>query len=455
MTQPITPPKRKYNNLLIGDLKDFQERPLEMLLDIARNYGPVITIRFGHITETVLTHPDAVRHVLQQNNRNYLKEQTFMDISRLALISGDDLFTSDKDEWLSRRRLMQPAFHRRMVAGFDQTIIEETGRLLSTWREGRPVNMEHAMMDVTMGVIGRTMLSKNILEDYPQLYRAFTTVSNTIIDRATTIAGRFTPLFLPTSKNRAFKEALALIREMLGTAVRERQAIPPEKRPHDLLTMMMASEDEESGAILSTEQLMDEMFGIVTAGHETSSITLALLFKSLAENPAVEARLHTELDQVLDGRPPTVADLARLPYLEQVMNETMRRYPAAYLTTRQSIEEDSVLGYRIPADSMLIINIYGLHHHPNYWHEPMAFNPDHFSAENAANINKYAFLPFGEGPRKCIGEPLARLEIRLIAATIAQQYRLRLDPKRPTRVSARFTLHSDEGVWMIPERRSN
>jgi cytochrome P450 len=453
MTQVIAPPKRKQKRLLMGDLKDFQERPLEMLLDIANNYGPVITVRFGPITQTVLTHPDAVRHVLQQNNRNYLKEQSFMDISRLALASGDDLFTSDKEAWLTRRRLMQPAFHRKMVADFDKTITAETGRLLSTWQEGQPVNMEHAMMDVTMGVIGQTMLTKNILEDHPQLYRAFTTVSNTIIDRATVISERFMPLFLPTAKNKAFKESLGLIREILGTAVAERQAMPPDERPHDLLTMMMASEDEESGATLAAEQLMDEMFGIVTAGHETSSITVALMFKSLAENPEVEARLHAELDEVLNGRTPTVADLPNLPYLEQVINETMRRYPAAYLTTRQSIDEDQVLEYKIPANSMLILNIFGLHHHRAYWEEPMTFDPDHFSAENAASINKFAYLPFGEGPRKCIGEPLARLEMRLIAATIAQQYRLRPDPKRPTKVTAKFTLHSVDGVWMVPERR--
>jgi cytochrome P450 len=217
--------------------------------------------------------------------------------------------------------------------------------------------------------------------------------------------------------------------------------------------MLMASEDEESGATLATEQLMDEMFGIVTAGHETSSITLALMFKALAENPAVEAGVHAELDAVLNGRTPTVADLPHLPYLGQVVNETMRRYPAAYLATRESIEEDDVLGYKIPAKSMLILNIYGLHHQYDYWQEPLAFNPDRFSAENTPHINKFAFIPFGEGPRKCIGEPLARLEMQLIAAAIAQRYRLCPDPNRPAQVTARFTLHSVDGVWMLPERR--
>ena len=235
--------------------------------------------------------------------------------------------------------------------------------------------------------------------------------------------------------------------------MRERQAQSPDERPYDLLTMLMASEDEDSGAMLSTEQLMDEMFGIVTAGHETSSITLALLFKSLAENPSVEGKLHAELDEVLNGRTPTTADLPNLPYLAQVTNETLRRYPAAYLTTRESIEADEVLGYQIPAKSMMILNIYGLQHHPNYWEDPMAFKPERFAADNTDSINKFAFLPFGEGPRKCIGEPLARQEICLIAAAIAQKYRMRLDPKRPINVTAKFTLHTVDGAWMVPESR--
>ena len=150
---------------------------------------------------------------------------------------------------------------------------------------------------------------------------------------------------------------------------------------------------------------------------------------------------------------PTTADLPNLPYLAQVTDETLRRYPAAYLTTRESIEADEVLGYQIPAKSMVMLNIFGLQHHSDYWEEPMSFKPERFAPENEDRINNDAFLPFGEGPRKCIGEPLARQEIRLIAAVIAQKYRLKLDQKRPIKVTARFTLHTVDGAWMIPEPR--
>ncbi|MGB0385915.1 MAG: cytochrome P450 [Ardenticatenaceae bacterium] len=451
--RPIAPPKRIHNHWLLGDLKDFQEQPLSMLLDIADNCRPVTQVRFAHVPQIVITHPDGARHVLQKNNRNYIKEQQFMEVTRTALLSGDDLFTSDGDEWLRRRRLMQPAFHRKIVAQFGDLITAETERMFSTWRSGQPVEIEQAMMDVTMGIIGRTMLSQNILDDHPQLYHAFTTVSDRIIERATTISGRMTPLFLPTAKNRAYKNALAVIREILADAVRERQAQAIAERPDDLLTMLMAAQDEESGTTLSTKQIMDEMFGIVTAGHETSAVTLAWLFHALAENPDVEATLHAELDTVLNGRPPTVADLPQLPYLQQVVNETMRRYPAAYVTTRLSLSEDEVLCYHIPANSIVIINIYGLHHHTDYWSEPHLFRPERFAPQNQENITKFTFLPFGNGPRKCIGEPLARLEMQLIVATIAQRFRLRLDPTRQAKLVAKFTLRAKDGVFLIPEQR--
>jgi cytochrome P450 len=325
--------------------------------------------------------------------------------------------------------------------------------MLDSWQEGQPLDLEQAMMDVTMGIIGRTMVSEDILEEHPHLYHAFNTISTYIVQRATRLSNRLVPPSLPTPANRAFREALATVRRVLGRVVVQRQAQPAEERPHDLLTMMMDAGDDENGYALSDEQLVDELFGIVSAGHETSSITLAWLFHSLAENAEAERKLHEEIDRVLQGRRPTLEDLPNLPYVEQVVNETMRRYPAAYITTRQSIDADEILGYTIPAKAMIIINIYGLHHHPAYWEEPQQFKPERFDPKNADGISKYLYLPFGEGPRKCIGEPLARLEMRLITAMVAQRFCLRQDPSRPAELIARFTLGARDGIWMIPEQR--
>lgn len=432
----------------MGDLPDFQERPLELMLELANDHPPLTKINFGPVPQYVISDPTAAKQVLRTNNRSFIKEQMMMDITRTVLKTGRNLFTSDSDPWLKRRRTMQPTFHRKMVANFSEAIVSATTRAMTSWDDGKPLDIEEAMMEVTMDVIGRTMLSQDILTDHPQLYAAFETASEHIIYRATSMIGRFTPQFLPTARNRAFKQALATVRGMLSEAIAKRIAMPEAKRPADLLTMMLAGRDDESGFTFAPEQLMDELYGIVTAGHETSSITLAALFYELAAQPKIMDKVVAELDTQLNGRLPTATDLPQLPALNNAINETMRRYPAAYITTRQTVEPVKLLGHTIPAKTAVIINIYGLHHHKDLWHEPMRFDPDRWQQDD---INNDAFLPFGAGPRRCIGEPLARLEMALIATAILQRFRFEV--ARPMIMRAGFTLRAVDGIWLQPLER--
>lgn len=445
-------PERTTKRTLLGDLPDFQKRPLLLMLEIANEHPPLLKLQFGPTPQYAITDPDGAKYILQSNGRNYIKEQQMMNITKDVLKSGQNLFTSDGDAWLKRRRTMQPSFHRKVVADFSTVIVQEANRILNKWQDGRSIDIEEAMMEATMAVIGQTMLSQDLLTAHPQLYDAFTIASEHVIHRATTISGRLTPPFIPTAKNRAYKSALNTIRGVLNSAVQTRQAQSPAERPADLLTMLMAGRDDESGFTFSKEQLMDELYGIVTAGHETSSITLAALFYELAQQPALQVRAIAEVDSVLNGRLPTAEDMPNLPFLNACLDETMRRYPAAYVTTRQSVEADELLGHRLPANSIIMINIYGLHHHQAYWQNPMQFDPDRWSRDE---IVKEAFLPFGAGPRKCIGEPLARLEMALIAATLLQRARFKVDEKRPFILQARFTLRAQNGIWLIPKISQN
>lgn len=444
-----TPPRRQHRLNLLGDLADFRADSLAMLLDVAQHYGPVTQLRFGPVPLYVLTDPAAMHHVLQTNNRNYLKEQSFMNNARLALQTKDNLFTSDGESWLKQRRLMQPAFHRQQIARFADVITAETTKALTTWQPGNGLDIQAAMMDLTMSIIGRTMLNVDILRDHPQLYESFTTISTYVADRA---ANPLAPLtYALNGRNRAFQTAVTLAHGMLHRAIQQR--IQSNEHPGDLMDMLMRARDEEDNSAMSTAKLVDELFGIVSAGHETSSVALAWLFHSLAEQPIVEAKLHQELDTVLGDRLPTLADLPQLPYLKQLIDETLRRYPAAFVSTRQAIAADEICGYRIPAKAMVLLNIYGLHHHPQYWAEPARFDPNRFAPENMGQINKQAYLPFLLGPRRCIGEPLALLEMQLITATIAQRFRLDLDAARPAKLTSKFTLRAQDGMWMKPTAR--
>ncbi len=443
MSQAPAWPAHRFHPL--GDLRHFQRRPLAFLLELARADSPVTRVRFGPWRQLVVSHPAGARHVLQSNSRHYRKDQDFLRVARGVLLSRTNLFTSDGQPWLQRRRLMQPAFHRQAVAGFAGLIVAETTRLAAGWPAGLPVDLEAAMMDLTIQIIGRAMLSRDILRDHPQLYRAFEVTSGMVIDRATTIAGRLTPAWWPSARHRAFRRALTTIRQSLAAAICERQAQPPAAWPADLLSTLLSARDEESGFVLSTENLMDELYGIVTAGHETSAVALAWLFYETARRPELQDALQAELDTVLAGAAPDQAQLQRLTRLGHTVEEALRRYPSAYVTTRQATAADEILGYTVPAGTTVLINIYGLHHHPLFWSEPMTFDPERWSHDPD---HQGAFLPFGAGPRQCIGAPLAALEMRLIAATLLQRFRFDLAADRPAELIARFTLRARDGVWL-------
>ena len=441
-------PSKPGANFLLGDLNEFTNNRLGYLQTIADHCGPLVEVRFGPVKQLVITSPELAQQILQGNNRNYIKEQYFMQFTRLALTSGNNLFTSDGDYWLQQRRMMQPMFHRKQIAHFGEVINHETSKLLEQWATHRnqeqPVDIADALMQLTMQIIGYTMLSVDIAQEQRALHEAYAFVSSDIVARSANPL--VLPLWVPTPNNRRFTAALGTIHQALRQMIQRRQQqVEPQ---HDLLGMLLAARYEESGGQLSTAQLLDELFGIVSAGHETTSMALTWAFYLLAQHPEVEQRLHTEVDGVLAGRLPTVNDLAQLPYTRMVIQETLRLYPPAYVTTRQAVQADTLNGYPTRAGVKLIVNIYGMQRHRAYWTEPQRFDPERFAPEREAALTKFAYLPFGAGPRKCIGEALAMMEAQLILAAITQRYRLELVPERPVQPDAAFFLRAKAGLWM-------
>jgi cytochrome P450 len=435
---------------IVGSLREFQRNPLGFSLEIAQNYGDIARVTMlGE--ESIFVHdPDAIQHVLQGNARNYDKQT--MDYQLLYPLVGQGLLTSDGDAWLRQRRLMQPAFHRQRIAALGQMMVEETLAVLARWQgpaqQGAPIAVDQDLMRLTLSIVGKALLSVDLGDEASEFGQAF--------KRANARFGYENMLsimlpWLPTRQNRQYKAAIQVMDRLVYEIIARRRAEPGEV--DDLLAMLLAARDEETGQGMSDRQLRDEMMTILLAGHETTANALTWTFYLLSQHPQVAARLHAEVDDVLAGRPPGVAELSRLSYTRMVLQEAMRLYPPAWSLARRAIEDDELAGYPIPAGSMLHISLYALHRDPRLWEAPDVFRPERFSEEEVERRHKFAYLPFSTGPRKCIGDQFAMTEGQLILATVAQRYGLALAPGHPVDTAALITLTPKYGMRMIPQGR--
>jgi len=465
----------------IDDLNALREGPHAFFLQVARTYGPVVRYPVGPLAVYLVTGPDGVKHVLQDNNKNYSKD-TFQ-YNLLSTITGKGLLTSDGDHWRRQRRLAQPAFQKGRVAGFAPMIVGATEGMLEHWKErtarGEAIDVAAEMMHVALQIVGKAMFSAEIGDQADELATATLTVLDHIIGRARTFG--VVPEWLPTPGNRAHKRALGVLDRAVYATIDERRKALRSLEAHaaqdahsledlaaqdgetrkafdDLLALLMAATDEGGAQAapgseaqpkgMTDQQLRDESMTTLIAGHETVASALAWTWDLLARNEDAEARLHEELDRELGGRAPSAEDLPRLRYTDMVFQEAMRLYPPAWLITRKALDEDEIDGYTIPKGALVVTSPYVTQRMPDLWPEPDAFRPERFSPEESAGRHRYAFYPFGGGPRMCIGSGFATVEAGLIIATVAQRYTLRLEAGHPVVVESGVTLRPKHGLKM-------
>lgn len=423
----------------------------------AAQVGGIVEMDLGLRKAYLLTDPELIKHVLLDNYRNYVKGEQ-MDTIRPLL--GNGLFLSEGDFWFTQRRLMQPAFHRPKLAGLADVMVGATQMVIDRWQTqppGQRVNMMYEMRQITQSVIVQAMFSTSISrEETIRAGEALDYALLTLVERS--ISPLSVPEWLPTARNRRLHEALATLDEVVYRFIEERRELVSRTEDGydptgDLLSMLMNVRYEDTGEGMSDKQLRDEVMTMFLAGHETTANTLTWAWYLLSEHPEVEARLHAELDDVLGGRPPAFADLDRLDYTRMVIEETLRMYPPVWTTGRQSLKEDVIGGYTIPAGSMLMLSFYFMHHDPAYWDEPEAFRPERFSEEASKDRPRWAYLPFGGGPRVCIGQHFALMEAQLVLSLIAQTYAPRMAPGQEIDLRLMGTLQPSEGPWMLLERR--
>lgn len=396
--------------------------------DAFRVYSPVTQ---NHIY--VFSHPEHVRHVLVDNHQNYTKG---IGIERVGILLGKGLMVSEGELWRRQRRMIQPAFHRDVIARMVGHIRAANQELLDKWmacaEAGSEINVTQDMSDVTLNIVLRSIFG----DDLEVMTKAYG-------------SNPFALLTDETERNLAFAYKFRALSKLITDCVKRRCAQNEERV--DLLAMMMAARDRKSGEAMPDKQLLDEVMTLIVAGHETTASALNWMWYLLSQHPDVEQNLHQEID----GRPSPAAmdEVSQFSYTRQVIEETLRLYPPGWLLTRRSIDADQIGGYAISPKTDVFISPYIVHRHPAFWPDPGRFDPARFAASEAAGRNRFCYLPFALGPRACIGEHFAMVEMILHTAMLARHIRLRYRPKHPLELECQVNLRSKHGIYMLPEKR--
>lgn len=411
----------------MGNTFSFLRHALAFSVEMRETFGDVVSVPTLMGRLTLIFHPDGVRHVLQENHRNYNKD--IPDYRILSLLLGKGLLTNDGESWLQQRRLIQPAFHRQQVAALGPIMTESVQTWLEHMEEdgyvetGGPVDVLAEMSGLTLSIVCKALFGADLrAEQLARVSRALTT-ANHLLASAFYLPGI---LSLPTPQRHRLRAARQELHAVVDEIVRQRRS--DASHHTDLLAMLLDARDAETGAGMSDQQVRDEVLTLLLAGHETTANALTWTFYLLAQHPDDAAKLQEEYRRVLAGRLPLMADLPDLPQTRMVIEESMRLYPPAWAVGRHALQADEMSGYAIPKGAYVLLFQYVTHRHPDFWDQPDAFDPERFSTEHGDDRPPFAYFPFGGGPRLCIGNQFALTEAQLILATILSRYQARLAP---------------------------
>ena len=441
---PTTPSTHWFFRGVLDFRKDPTGHPLKMMHELGDIFQ--ILLPFNLFRLYSVQSPDYAKHFLVTNNRNYIKDLSYR---RMKISLGNGLLTSEGDFWRRQRRIAQPAFHREQLAGMADTMTESVSERLQSWETlKQPFDLSREMSVLTSDIAAKALFGSD-LTNKREIAQSLVTGMRFITHNLRYPINP--PLWLPLPANRKFIQAQNVLdRTIMGMIMQRRKRT---EMRYDLLGMLMNAEDEETGERMTDQQLRDESITIFSAGHETSANGLTWTLYLLDKNPHIRERLEAEIDGVLGGRIPTLADLPQLPYNLQVIQESMRLFPPAWGVGREALEADELDGYPIPKKAQVMIHIYSLHRHPDYWEDPDRFDPDRFTKDKVKSRHRYAYLPFGGGPRFCIGNNFALMEMQLALAMMVQHYRVRLVPDHPVQQEPLITLRPLHGVMVEVEER--
>ncbi len=431
---------------IVGSLFDFKDRRLE-LCETAARMGDVVGLQLGAMPTVLVSSPELAHELLARHHDDAVQAPTLRIVGEPLI--GRGVLTADGDAHTRQRKLLAPAFTSKRMVRYADAMVAGTVRVVDSWRDGTQLDATAEMMRMTLAIAARVLFDAEIAQEAGAFGRALTVAMEQVLDAGAALLPL--PGSWPTPGNLRLRGAVRRLDRTVTRIVHERRQDPQDRG--DVLSMMLAARDDD-GEPMTDRLLRDEVMTLLLAGHETTANALSWCLVRLATAPAIRRRLEREVDDVLGNRTPTIEDLPRLPFVEAVLKETMRLHPPAYLVGRYTLRDLELGDAFLPAGTLVLVNIYGMHRSPTLYEQPDRFMPERFLPANEAAIPKRAYLPFGTGPRTCVGNHFALLEGRLALAILAQRVRLDLVRNTPVTAEPLLTLRPRGGVHVRVERRA-
>jgi cytochrome P450 len=446
---------------VIGHGLDFVRSPFEFVNDVTNNYGDVSRVELPGMTVYLLSHPEYFRQVLVTDIGGFAKTEDY----RRAF--GNGLLSAEGSQWSRQREILQPLFHRNRIGGYSDYMVKATQRRLSTWKPGETRDVESEMQDLTIEILFATLFGRELPPGEGEELRD----ASDNLNKWFTPTSWFLPRWIPTPARREFSDSAGRLRTEVRRLLAEYETESSRRpdvvtfdgnssqdtdRPQNetLLSKLQDARDATEKESLSTEEIEDQLLTMIFAGYETTAAALAFAWYSLATNPGIREAFHNELNTVLNGEPPTAADISDLDLTNRIVTETLRLYPPIHTIPRQTTRDVEIDGYRLPADEQVHLSVISVHRDERFYDQPLSFRPNRWTPDFEEELAEYAFIPFGGGRRTCIGREFARLEAVLALATIGQQFRLDWAGKdTDINITPEITTTTKNGLPMVLRKR--
>lgn len=430
----------------LGHLFSYRRDSIGFLRKIAKEYGDIVHFKIGPIRIVLLNHPDHIKEVLTVQHRNFVKGRP-LEMAKELL--GDGLLTSEGEFHKRHSRMIQPAFHRNMMESYVPAVTKCIAQMMSNWQDGLEADMKDEMTHMSIAIAGKTLFNADIAKEAPEISKA--------LDTATNLFGRISLPFsewllkLPLPGNLRFYKAKERLDDTVSRMINERRQNKIDNG--DLVSLLLRTQDENGNGGLSDKEIRDEAITLFLTAFDTTSTALTWTWYLLSQNPQAEAELHTELDNVLNGRLPVTEDIPNLKYCRMVFGESMRLYPPSYVIPRQATEDFPIGNFIVPRGSTVLMSPYLIHRDPRFYSNPEKFDPCEWDKHSHGLNSKYEYFPFSRGPRSCIGEPFAWMVGTLAIASVAQSWKIKHVPDHPVELLPLINLRPKYGMMMTLHRR--